>query len=151
MPAVLFGEASGRDAANAAMGPHLVVIAPPIGNDFPSLVQRLEPVLVQALVAEFPIEALDVAVLHRLARLDQQVTHAVLDGPGNEGSARELRPVVCPDCGGIASEPGCPVEQPRDVLARDAVVHRDVDAFVAEVVGYRQALQTATIGQAVAD
>ena len=33
--------------------------------------------LVQALVAELAVEALDVAVLHRLAWLDEQVTDAV--------------------------------------------------------------------------
>ena len=61
--------------------------------------------------------------------------------PGDEGAAGELRAVVGPDGRGIAAEDGRSVEQPRDVLARDAVVDRDVDALVAEVVGDRQALQ----------
>jgi hypothetical protein len=39
--------------------------------------QRLEPLLVQALVPELPIEALDVALLHGPARLDQDVPYAM--------------------------------------------------------------------------
>jgi hypothetical protein len=41
------------------------------------LTQCLEPVLVQALVQEPAVEALDVAVLHGPPRLDQDVTDAV--------------------------------------------------------------------------
>ena len=43
------------------------------------LLQRLEPMLVQALVAELVAEGLDVAVLHGLSRLDEQVPNVMLD------------------------------------------------------------------------
>ena len=56
------------------MRPHLVVIEPPCGDFCTGLVQRLEPVLVQALVAEPTVEALDVAVLHGSRWLDQDVS-----------------------------------------------------------------------------
>ena len=56
-----------------------------------------EPVLVQALVAELAVEALDVGVLRRLAGLDQAQLDAALVGPLVERPARELRPLVGPD------------------------------------------------------
>jgi hypothetical protein len=34
--------------------------------------QRQEPLFVRALISEFAVEALDVGVLHRLARLDER-------------------------------------------------------------------------------
>ena len=49
---------------------------------------------VQALVPEPAVEALDVAVLHRSAGLDQDVPDAVALRSADEGSAGELRAVV---------------------------------------------------------
>lgn len=59
-----------------------------------SLVQHLEPLLIQALVPELAVEALDVAVLHGAARLDEDVQDAMRAGPGHEGPAGGLRAVV---------------------------------------------------------
>lgn len=50
--------------------------------------------VVQAFVAELTVEAFDVAVLHRLAGLDEQVLNTVALRPPHERSAGELRPVV---------------------------------------------------------
>ena len=59
------GELGRRHSADRAVRPDFVVVAPPAGDVLPCLVQRLEPVLVQAFVAELAVEALDVAVLRR--------------------------------------------------------------------------------------
>lgn len=71
------------DAAPTAARPHLVVVLPPCCNCRARLRLALEPVLVQALVAGVAIEALDEAVLHWLAWLDQDVTPAVGLRPGD--------------------------------------------------------------------
>jgi hypothetical protein len=118
MLAMLLGEASGWYSANAAVWPDLVVVAPPGGDLGSRLVQALEPVLVQTLVAELAVEALDVAVLHGSPWLDQDVFDAVPRCPGDEGSAGELRAVVCPDDCRVAPESCRPVQQPCDVLSR---------------------------------
>lgn len=60
----------------------------------PGLLQGLEPALVQVLIAELPVEALDVAVLHRAPRLDQDVANAMGLCPSHECPAGELRAVV---------------------------------------------------------
>src|SRR3954471_1645206 len=136
---MLLGEAGWRDASKAAVRSDLVEVLSPRGFGSPSLGQRLEPVLVQALVAELAVEALDVAVLHRPAGLDQDVPNAVPLRPRHEGAAGELRTVVGAHGRRVAAEPRRLIEQPRDVLARDSEVDRDLHAFVAEVVRNREA------------
>lgn len=71
MLAMLLGKPGQWHTANAPVGPNLVVVEPPYRDLFARLVQRLEPVLVQALVAEPTVEVLNVAVLHRLSWLDR--------------------------------------------------------------------------------
>jgi hypothetical protein len=75
------------------MQTHLVLVTAPLGNLGARLVQRLEPVLVQALVAEPEVEALDVAVLHGPAWHDQDVPDAVALRPCDEGTSGGLRPL----------------------------------------------------------
>ena len=53
------GEQGGRHAHATAVGPDLVVVPAPGIDGRSSLSQSLEPVLVQALVPEFAVEALD--------------------------------------------------------------------------------------------
>jgi hypothetical protein len=56
----------------------LLVVGSPCGNDLAGLLQRFKPVLVQALITEGAVETLDVGVLGRATRLDQDVFDAVL-------------------------------------------------------------------------
>ena len=107
--------------------------------------------LVEAFVAELAIEAFDVAVLHRPARLDQQMFDAMALRPGDEGTAGELRPIVGSYRAGITAEAGGPIQHANHIGTADAVVHGDVDAFVAEVVGDGQALESTPIGQRITD
>ena len=88
------GESSRWDAPQAAVRPDLVVVLSPDGYGRTRLVQGLKPALVRVLVTELAVEALDVAVLHRTPRLDQDVANAVCLRPGHEGPAGELRAVV---------------------------------------------------------
>ena len=147
----LLGIPGWRYAANAAVRPNLVVVPTPCGNLGACLAHALEPVLIEALVAELAVEALDVAVLHGPAWLDQDVPDVVFLRPGDEGPAGELRAVVGSDGGRVAPEARRLIQQPGDVQAADAVVHSDLHAFVAEVIGHGQALDAPATGQAVAD
>src|SRR5206468_5512697 len=52
------------EIAERRVRPHLVVVAPPGLDLLPRVGQIEEPVLVQTLVAELAVEALDEAVLH---------------------------------------------------------------------------------------
>jgi len=67
--------------------PHFVVVAPPGGDRHTCLGQGLEPLLVQALLAQLAVEALDEGVLHRLAGIDQHVPDALALRPAHERPA----------------------------------------------------------------
>ena len=105
MAAVPLGEARWWHAPDASVRSHFVVIEPPSLDLFARLVQILEPVLLQTLIAEAAIQALDVAVLHGPPWLDQDVSNTVSLSPADEGPAAELWSVVCPDSRRVASEP----------------------------------------------
>jgi hypothetical protein len=60
----------------------LVVIDPPGLDDAPRVVETEKPVLVEGLIAQLAVEALDVGVLNRLAGPDEVQLYAPLVGPG---------------------------------------------------------------------
>src|SRR5690606_9065297 len=104
-------------ALQRAVESHFVIVAPPFGNLRLRLLERDEPMLVEAFVAEPTVEAFDVRVLRRLARLDQHQLDPVGMGPLVERTPRELRPLVGANDGGIAAETARGVEQVCDALS----------------------------------
>src|SRR5690554_1841218 len=106
------------------MGPVFVIVSSPVTNDFPGMGQIPEPVFVQALVSEAPIEAFDKAILSGLPRLDQLQFHPVVISPLVQRLAGELRSLVCPDSLRVASEGGYGIQGTGHLITRDAVGHR---------------------------
>ena len=121
------------------MRPDLVVIGSPCGNALAGLLQRLEPVLIQTLIAKGAVEALDVRILGRAARLNEDMFDAVFLRPRHERPASEFRSVVGSDFLRVAPKQGCTVQQARDVIPANAEVCGDVHALMAEVIGHREA------------
>lgn len=123
---MLLTELSGWDSPDAAVWADLVVVTTP-GRDLrASLLQCLESTLVQALIPEAPVEALDVAVLQGTTWLNEDVSDPMVLRPCDEGLARELGPVVGSHSSWVATKPRRLIWQPDPMLAADAVVHRDV-------------------------
>ena len=118
----------------------LVVVNSPRGYDLTGLLQRLKPVLIQTFITKRAVKALDVSVLRRTARLDQDVLDAVLLCPCHEGPASKLPPVVSSDSLGITAKHGGSIQQSCHVMPADAKVRCDVHALAREVVCYGQAL-----------
>ena len=100
-----------RHSLATAGRPDLVVVLAPERDGRSGLLQRLEPLFVQALVPELAVEALDVAVLHGPSRLDQDVTDAMGLRPAHEGATGELRAVVGAHSQRVASEHGRLIQQ----------------------------------------
>ena len=92
---MLLRELSRWDPTQAAVWSNFVVISAPLSDARSGLWQCLEPLLVQALVTKLPIEALDVAVLHRAAWLNQDMSNSMRRCPSHEGATCEFRTVVC--------------------------------------------------------
>ena len=76
------------------MGSLMVVTLVPALDHAPDFVQADEYVAIQDLGAKCPVEAFDVGVLGRLARLDLQRFRVVPLGPLPQRGADELRAVV---------------------------------------------------------
>lgn len=71
-----------------------VVLDAPVFDQGFGLAQRREPMLIQAFIAEFSVEALVVCILHGFAWSDERQLHADLIGPSVQGPAGKLWAVV---------------------------------------------------------
>ena len=99
------------------MGPAGVVVDPPGLDDLAGIVEIEEPVLVEAFIAEPPVEGFDKGVLGWLAGLDEIEPHAIAPGPFVERLAGHLGAVVQDDLQGQAPGLREPIEHPHDTAA----------------------------------
>lgn len=76
------------------MWPFGVVFPPPAFDVELGVGEGDKPVGIEALVAHAAVEALDEAVLYRLAGLDEAEVDAAVSGPRIEGATAEFTPVV---------------------------------------------------------
>ena len=111
------------------MRPDLVVVDPVRLDLLPRVVEADEPVFVQALVPELPVEALDVRVLDRLPRPDEVESDAALERPAVHDAARELGAVVDADDLGPAGPLDELLQQAPDARPRERVVDLDEQAL----------------------
>lgn len=77
--------------------PDRVVLTPPSFNQDFRVPKRVEDLPVEQFVAQFPVERLDITVLPRTARLDEQRLHAYSPQPAAPRLGRRLRPIVGTD------------------------------------------------------
>src|SRR5690554_1055052 len=125
----------------------LIVVQAPSADLLPSVCEIPEPVLIQTLIPEFSVKALDVTILHRLSGLNQLQFNTMAVGPLIKRSASEFRPLVGSNGFRVASE-GCNAIQGADYLfTRDAHGHGNVEAFFGEVIHDRQAFDPTPVGQ----
>ena len=114
---MLSGEFCRGLIVQCAVRPMLVVISAPGGDQDTSLRQARKPVIIQALVPEAPVEALDEGVLSGFAGLDQLELNAVLAGPLVQCLASKFRSLVGSNGLGIAPEPSRLIKDSRHVMA----------------------------------
>ena len=107
--------------------------------------------LVEAVIAEGAIEALDEGVLHRFARLHMMESNAGALSPEVEGFAGELRAIVHGDGLGKTTRESQALENGNDRGPADGGVDMDGQALAREVIDERQAAEAATGGQLVVD
>ena len=131
------------------MGSAVIVIMPPGFGDPSGFLDAPEPVLIEALISEPPVEALTGAVLHGLSGLDEVVANPPLVAPLVEDPTGELRAVVRDDDLGPASFVDDPVQHPPHPKTRQAGVHLDGQTLAGEGVDHVQGPQCSTIGQGV--
>ena len=128
------GELGGGLVAKRAVRPALVVVGAPSTDDLACFGERAEPVLVQALVAELAVEALHIRVLRRLAGQYQAQRFPAVVGPAVECIASELLALIGAQHTRQTPEGADPVQHPRYILARNAMIDRDVGGFFRVVI-----------------
>jgi hypothetical protein len=140
-----------RTPTPRAVRPLSVVVLSPIFDDLASLGETAKPEDVHAFVfvAERAIEALQVAVLHRFARipgLDEIEGDAVGIGPDIEGLAGELRAIIQRDLSGGAMPADQLLEQPHHPLARQRGLHLDCQTLAGDDIEHIEGAQRVRSG-----
>ena len=134
------------------MPPFQVVILSPGFNDLLGAVQTDEDVVVQAFFAEFAIEALDICVLNRVARLNEPELDAVLLSPQVKRLADEFRPVVNGDDIWEATGHGNSIKCPGHPLPPcQGMVDFKYGAFTAKVIYNGKYPEASAVVEAVRD
>ena len=111
--------------ANRGMRSLLIVISSPGRNEYFRVMQITEPVFIQTLIPKFAVEALDVGILGRFSRLNQQRWDTVLVRPLIEDLAGKLRPLIGAHCIRISTELRHAIQQLGDIIAGQAVCRFD--------------------------
>src|ERR1035441_1390727 len=83
-----------RSVVERAVRTFAVVLLPPACQGIPYIIQRTEPVCVEALVAQSPVEALDMAILHRPSRLDVHQPNLPVLRPAQHAARGKLWTVI---------------------------------------------------------
>ncbi len=94
---MLRGEFRWWDSPDAAVGPGFVVVTSPACDFDSRICEAREPVLVETLISEAGVEALNVGVLWRAARLNQYMFDLIALRPSQKGTRGELGAVVGSD------------------------------------------------------
>ena len=126
-----------RYSADRAVRSCFVVIASPLPDDGSSMRKVVEVVIVQALVAKLAVERLDVAVLHGPARLNELECDGVSVSPLIERLGSEFRPLVGANRRRPAAKARNTLEHANDVVASHAMIERDLERLLGEVIDHR--------------
>lgn len=149
-PHVRARKLGGGSVREAAMRPGVVVVDPPGFDGLASIGQADEPALVQAFVAEPPVEAFDVGVLHGLARLNEGERDAAGVCPLVERAPGELGAIVHHDRLRQSADAGQPIERSDDPCAGQREVHLERGALPRVVIDDRQRAEPPPVGERVA-
>lgn len=131
------------------MGSNLVVVLTPLMNFVPGLVQRPKPVLVEALVPEFAVQALDEGVLCGLSGLDEAEIDVVLLGPKEHGLTGEFAPVVADNQRGKGAAAAKLIEKTGHAAARYGNGSELADNFSGVIIHDVQNAKSTAIAELV--
>jgi hypothetical protein len=104
------------------MRPDIVIIVAPEGQRLAGVGEAVKDLLVQALVKQAAVEALDRSVLPRLARSDATPGGAGIASPFEDCGAGELGAVVADNAVWFVANQDQRRQLPRHLCARDAGV-----------------------------
>lgn len=115
------------------MRTQMIVVEAPTRDDLPRFGQIQECMLIQALVPESAVEAFNVSVLHRLARLDIMPSHPAWNPPEN-GYTSQFGAVIADNDLGLAPLQDELFEFAHHADAAERSIDHGRQAFAAEVI-----------------
>ena len=111
--------------------------------------QTREPVFVQALISEPPVQGFNVGILVRLTGFNQFQRHTHPVRPGQHRSTRRLRAIVGPNDPGLPATCADLVEDANQVVSAHAVLGDCRHDLVRRIVDHHQALYRTARGHPV--
>ena len=114
-----------RPVPQRGMRTHPIVILPPSLRQASCLVQRQEPVLVQALVTKPSVERLDHRIIRGLSRPAEVELHTVEVGPKIQAPRDELGPVIDSNTLRLFTLGTHLLQDPYDVVTGQPLAHLD--------------------------
>jgi len=106
-------------------------------------------VTVQAFVAQFAVEALDITILNGFAGPDKVELDPSLIGPRVQSTAAKFRAVIDGDCVRQTSSAGQPIEALHDPSSGQRESRFKQRAFPTELIHNGQDPERSAVGQAV--
>jgi hypothetical protein len=97
------------------MGSGLIIVLPPVINDFPGMKNIAETVLILAFIPKATVQTLNKSVLCRFTGLNKPQRHAMLKGPLVRGSTGKLRTLIGSYRRRIYTKQRNAVQNPRDL------------------------------------
>ena len=105
--------------------------------------------VIQTFVPKMPVEAFNIGILRRLARLDECELYTPGMGPFIKCQAGEFRPMINPDHPWQSSLPGNAIQYARHPLSREGGIHLNDDTLPGTVIDHIQTANAPAVSQAV--
>ena len=129
----------------------VVVVGTPVFDEKAGLGQRAKPVLVEAVIAEGAVEALDEGILHGFTRLDVMKGDPGALSPEVKGFAGKLGTVIDGDSLGQLAGESQALQDGNDRCPADRGVDMDGQALSGEVIDEGKTAEAAAGGELVVD
>lgn len=134
------------------MGPFPIVVIAPSSELFSRIRERIEPLYIQAFVAQASVETFNEAILNRPAWAYEAQLHTVLNRPGLNCSASELAAVIQGDVPWRRTTFfDCVLQRSNHMTAMKRAIRHQRDALSGELIDDRKDPVGAPIGKPVAD
>ena len=121
----------------------VVVIVSPEGQLPAGIVEAVENLLVQQIVAQAAIEWLDEGILLGLPRIELMPVHVVVVAPFQDRPAGKLCPVITDNACELAKDPDQRLQCPRNLCARDGCVGHEAQVLAAAIIFHCQNVEPA--------
>ena len=129
----------------------MIVVHPPPIHNVPRLRQVQQQLTIQAFITQLPVEAFDIPVLPRTARLDEQRLDARRSEPRLDRLASELRTIVAPDASRASTDHEQFIQRSHHIRAREVPTDLDRQALTRILIDHRQHPESTAALRPIAD